>query len=138
MYNFKSFYNFIGNGAGNGWRCHEMPLHIIRLEFRAVHAIVPKLLIKLVDGGLIMPMQTAKGEEYRLQTVESQSWYDMYRQQESELKSNPQRLEVFRSQEIQQFVRKQVAHARITQGTVAEPRMINLEFGWFSNSCFNC
>ena len=94
-----------------------------------LRAIVPKLLTKLVDDGLIMPMQTVKGEEYRLQTVESQSWYDMYRQQESELKSNPQRLEVFRSQEIQQFVRKQVAQARITQGTVAEPRMINLEFG---------
>jgi hypothetical protein len=94
-----------------------------------LRASVPKLLTKLVDNGLIMPMQTAKGEEYRLQTIESQSWYDMYRQQESELKSNPQRLEVFRSQEIQQYVRKQVAQARITQGTVAEPRMINLEFG---------
>jgi hypothetical protein len=94
-----------------------------------LRAIVPKLLIKLVDDGLIMPMQTAKGEEYRLQTVESQSWYDEFRQQENDLKNNPQRLEVFRSQEIQQFVRKQVAQARITQGTVAEPRMINLEFG---------
>ncbi|MFT5758585.1 MAG: hypothetical protein ACI9LM_003331 [Alteromonadaceae bacterium] len=94
-----------------------------------LRAMVPKLLSKLVDDGLIMPMQTVKGEEYRLQTVESQSWYDMYRQQESELKSNPQRLEVFRSQEVQQYVRKQVAQARITQGTVAEPRTINLEFG---------
>jgi len=94
-----------------------------------LRAIVPKLLVQLVDDGLVMPMQTSAGEEYRLQTVESQQWYDMYRQQESELKSNPQRLEVFRSQEIQQYVRKQVAQARITQGSVAEPRMINLEFG---------
>lgn len=94
-----------------------------------LRAKVPKLLIQLVDDGLIMPMQTNAGEEYRLQTVESQQWYDMYRQQESELKSNPQRLEVFRSQEIQQYVRKQVAQARITQGNVAEPRTINLEFG---------
>jgi hypothetical protein len=94
-----------------------------------LRAIVPKLLTRLVDDGLVMPMQTSAGEEYRLQTLESQSWYDMYRQQENELKSNPQRLEVFRSQEIQQYVRKQVAQARITQGTVAEPRTINLEFG---------
>jgi hypothetical protein len=94
-----------------------------------LRAIVPKLLTKLVDAGHIMPMQTSAGEEYRLQTLESQSWYDMYRQQENELKSDPQRLEVFRSQEIQQYVRKQVAQARITQGKVAEPRMINLEFG---------
>jgi len=94
-----------------------------------LRAKVPKLLAQLVDDGLVMPMQTNAGEEYRLQTVESQQWYDMYRQQESELKSNPQRLEVFRSQEIQQYVRKQVAQARIIQGDVAEPRTINLEFG---------
>ena len=94
-----------------------------------LRALVPKLLTQLVDDGLVMPMQTAVGEEYRLQTVESQQWYDMYRQQENELKSNPQKLEYFRSQEIQQFVRKQVAQARITQGDVAEPRPINLEFG---------
>ena len=94
-----------------------------------LRALVPKLLTQLVDDGLVMPMQTAVGEEYRLQTVESQQWYDMYRQQENELKSNPQKLEFFRSQEIQQYVRKQVAQARITQGTVAEPRLINLEFG---------
>lgn len=94
-----------------------------------LRALVPKLLAQLVDDGLVMSMQTSAGEEYRLQTVESQQWYDMYRQQESELRSNPQRLEVFRAQEIQQYVRKQVAQARITQGTVAEPRLINLEFG---------
>jgi hypothetical protein len=94
-----------------------------------LRALVPKLLTQLVDDGLVMPMQTAVGEEYRLQTVESQQWYDMYRQQENELKANPQKLEYFRSQEIQQFVRKQVAQARITQGDVAEPRPINLEFG---------
>ncbi|WP_150138110.1 BREX system P-loop protein BrxC [Candidatus Enterovibrio escicola] len=94
-----------------------------------LRALVPKLLNQLVDDGLVMPMQTSVGEEYRLQTVESQQWYDMYRQQESELKANPQKLEYFRSQEIQQFVRKQVAQARITQGDIAEPRPINLEFG---------
>lgn len=94
-----------------------------------LRAIVPKLLTRLVDDGHVMPMHTSAGEEYRLQTLESQSWYDMYRQQENELKSNPQRLEVFRSQEIQQYVRKQVAQARITQGTVVESRTINLEFG---------
>lgn len=94
-----------------------------------LRALVPKLLNQLVDDGLVMPMQTSVGEEYRLQTVESQQWYDMYRQQENELKANPQKLEYFRSQEIQQFVRKQVAQARITQGDIAEPRPINLEFG---------
>lgn len=101
-------------------------LHEGKHELRA---LVPKLLNQLVDDGLVMPMQTSVGEEYRLQTVESQQWYDMYRQQENELKANPQKLEYFRSQEIQQFVRKQVAQARITQGDIAEPRPINLEFG---------
>jgi hypothetical protein len=93
-----------------------------------LRAKVPKMLSQLVIDGLVMPMQTTAGEEYRLQTVESQQWYDMYRQQVNEFKNNVVQLEVFRSKEIQLFVRKQIAQARITQGVVAEPRHINLEF----------
>ena len=41
---------------------------------------------------------------------------------------NPQTLESFRAKEIQSFIRKQVAQARITQGEVAEPRPITVYF----------
>ena len=107
----------------------DLLLENLKAGKHELRALVPKLLTKLVGDGLVMPMQTAAGEEYRLQTIESQSWYDMYRQQKNELKTNTQKLQFFRSQEIQQYVRKQVALARITQGKVAEPRTINLEFG---------
>ncbi|WML91012.1 BREX system P-loop protein BrxC [Thiothrix lacustris] len=89
---------------------------------------IPALLKQLEDDRLVLSMQTRVGEEYRLQTAESQLWYDMYRQQMNDLRANPQRLEAFRAQEIQSYIRKHVTQARITQGKVAEARTIHLVF----------
>lgn len=94
-----------------------------------LRALVPKMLSQLEADGLVMSMQTSSGEEYRLQTIESQQWYDMFRQQEAELRSNPTKLETYRSNEIQGFIKKQAAMVRLTQGTVAEARQLYLEFG---------
>jgi hypothetical protein len=84
---------------------------------------IPVQLDELEQSGQIMSMQTAAGKEYRLQTAESGLWYDMFRQQEAELRGNPQRIETFRAQMVQQFVRQQVAQARLLQGesTVMRP-----------------
>lgn len=90
--------------------------------------IVPKMLLVLEDEHLIMSMDTSQGQEYRLQTIESQTWYDEFRRQESDLVGNPQTLELHRSKEIQTYIRKQIAQARITQGSIAEARVINAIF----------
>jgi hypothetical protein len=96
----------------------------------ALRSRIPALLKQLEEDRLVLSMQTHAGEEYRLQTAESQQWYDMYRQQMNELRANPQRLDAFRAQEIQNHVRKHVTQARITQGrNVAEARVVNLVFG---------
>lgn len=94
-----------------------------------LRVLVPKMLNQLEADGLVMSMQTGSGEEYRLQTIESQQWYDMFRQQEAELRSNPTKLETYRNNEIQGFIKKQAAMVRLTQGSVAEARQLYLEFG---------
>lgn len=93
-----------------------------------LRAQMPKLLKQLEKDGLVMSMQTLQGEEYRLQTIESQQWYDMFRQQENELRSNPTKLESFRAFEIQSFVKKQAQQVRLTQGVVAEARTLYVSF----------
>ncbi len=90
--------------------------------------LVPKMLQQLEDEHLIMARETDKGREFSLQTVESQAWYDEFRRQENDLMGNPQTLEAYRTKEIQRYITKQVAQARITQGEVAEPRVINVSF----------
>ena len=89
---------------------------------------IPALMQKLVEAGDLLPMNTSAGVEYRLQTVESQHWHDTFRQQQTDLRGNPQRLETFRSHEIQNYIRKQMAQARINQGVTAEGRTIQLCF----------
>ena len=93
-----------------------------------LRALVPKMLAVLEDEHLIMARDSENGREFSLQTVESQAWYDEFRRQENDLMGNPQTLESFRAKEIQSFIRKQVAQARITQGEVAEPRPIAVYF----------
>ena len=90
--------------------------------------LAPKMLQILEDEHLIMSRETEQGREYSLQTVESQAWYDEFRRQESDMMGNPQTLENYRSKEIQNYIRNQVALARITQGEVAEPRPVNVFF----------
>ncbi|MEZ8025431.1 BREX system P-loop protein BrxC [Vibrio sp. 1F255] len=90
--------------------------------------LVPKMLKVLEDEHEIMARDIEQGRVYSLQTVESQAWYDEFKRQENDLLGNPQTLEAFRSKEIQSYIRKQVAQARITQGDVAEPRPVTVYF----------
>ncbi len=93
-----------------------------------LRAKIPALLEQLVETGDLLIMNTSAGVEYRLQTVESQQWHDTFRQQQTDLRGNPTRLEAFRNQEIQSYIRKQLAQARINQGETAEGRTLNLCF----------
>ena len=82
----------------------------------------------LEKASLIMAVQSASGVEYRLQTAESQAWYDMYRQQQAELRADPARLDGLRNQLVHTIVRKLVSQVRLTQGQVAEGRTLNVAF----------
>ena len=106
----------------------DLLLEDLQNDKHKLRPLVPKMLQALEDEHLIMSRETSKGREYSLQTVESQAWYDEFRRQENDLMGNPQTLEAYRSKEIQNYIRKQVAQARITQGEVAEPRVINPSF----------
>lgn len=95
------------------------------------HELRPRVtaaLQALVKGSLIMAVPAAGGVEYRLQTAESQAWYDMYRQQQSELRADPARLDGLRNQLVHNMVRRLVSQVRLTQGAVAEGRTLNVAF----------
>lgn len=85
---------------------------------------VPKLLQELADDGLVMPMQTSTGTEYRLQTQESAQWYDTLRQEEADLRGNLQRVENIRVDLLHKELRRQIAQVRLTQGKCNEPRQV--------------
>lgn len=85
---------------------------------------VPRLLDSMASEGLVMPMQTAVGTEYRLQTQESSQWYDTLRQEEADLRGNPQRIENIRVDLLHKELRQQIALVRLTQGESKEPRSI--------------
>ena len=90
----------------------------------SIRTSVPKLLQALADDGLVMPMQTSIGTEYRLQTQESAQWYDTLRQEEAELRGNMQRIENIRVDLLHKELRRQVAQVRLTQGKCNEPRQV--------------
>mgnify|MGYP003629453563 CR=1 FL=1 len=85
---------------------------------------VPALLQDLADEGLVMPMETSIGTEYRLQTQESAQWYDTLRQEEADLRGNMQRVENIRVDMLHKELRGQVAKVRLTQGKCNEPRQV--------------
>lgn len=85
---------------------------------------VPSLLQALADDGLVMPMQTGTGTEYRLQTQESAQWYDTLRQEEADLRGNLQRVENIRVDMLHKELRGQVAKVRLTQGKSNEQRQV--------------
>jgi hypothetical protein len=89
---------------------------------------VPKLLQALADDGLLMPMETQVGTEYRLQTQESAQWYDTLRQEEADLRGNPQRIENIRVDLLHKELRQQIAQVRLTQGNCKEPRTVQACF----------
>lgn len=95
----------------------------------SIRTKVPKLLKELSDDGLLMPMETSVGTEYRLQTQESAQWYDTLRQEEADLRGNMQRVDNIRVDMLHKELRRQVAQVRLTQGKCNEPRQVN--------SCFD-
>ncbi|HIF9321477.1 TPA: BREX system P-loop protein BrxC [Photobacterium damselae] len=90
--------------------------------------LVPKMLQVLEEQHLIMSRETKQGCEYSLQTVESQAWYDEFKRQVNDLKSNPQSIDSARSKEIRAYITGQVKQARITQGDMAESRPVAVYF----------
>lgn len=106
----------------------DLLLEDLNNDKHKLRPLVPKLLQALEAEHLIMSRDTENGREFSLQTIESQAWYDELRRQENDLLGNPQTLEAYRTKEIQNYIRKQVAQARIAQGAVAEPRPIAVYF----------
>ncbi|WP_027853089.1 BREX system P-loop protein BrxC [Marinobacterium litorale] len=94
----------------------------------AIRNRVPKLLQALADEGLVMPMETSVGTEYRLQTQESAQWYDTLRQEEADLRGNQQRIENIRVDLLHKELRQQIAQVRLTQGNCKEPRTVHACF----------
>lgn len=90
----------------------------------SIRTSVPKLLQALADEGLVMPMQTSIGTEFRLQTQESAQWYDTLRQEEADMRGNMQRIENIRVDLLHKELRRQVAQVRLTQGKCNEPRQV--------------
>lgn len=90
----------------------------------SIRTNVPKQLQALADDGLVMPMQTSVGTEYRLQTQESAQWYDTLRQEEADLRGNTQRIENIRVDLLHKELRRQVAQVRLIQGKCNEPRQV--------------
>lgn len=93
-----------------------------------VRSQVPGWLAGLEKDGLLMSMQTDRGLEYRLQTAESAQWYDEFNQQKSLFRGNPQRIESFKQQLIQQYIRKSLGETRLLQGASNEARPIQACF----------
>lgn len=89
-----------------------------------IRSLVPSLLQELTDEGLVMAMNTGVGTEYRLQTQESAQWYDTFRQEEADLRGNPQRIENIRVDLLHKTLRQQIGQVRLTQGQINEPRSI--------------
>lgn len=94
----------------------------------AIRNRVPKLLQALAEDGLVMPMETSVGTEYRLQTQESAQWYDTLRQEEADLRGNQQRIENIRVDLLHKELRQQIAQVRLTQGNCKEPRTVHACF----------
>ncbi|MDY7579305.1 BREX system P-loop protein BrxC [Herbaspirillum sp. RTI4] len=93
-----------------------------------VRSELPGWLAALQTDGLLMSMLTHRGLEYRLQTAESSQWYDEFNKQKNDYRGNPQRIEGYKQQLIQQHVRKAVSDARLLQGISNVSRSINCCF----------
>ena len=102
----------------------DLLLEDLEGDNHSLRSRVPTQLKALEKQRLVLSIQTNLGEEYRLQTAESQQWYEMYSQQMTDLQANPQHLEGFRAKEIQNYVRSLVSKTRTTQGIVNESRTV--------------
>ncbi|WP_119395059.1 BREX system P-loop protein BrxC [Salinibius halmophilus] len=98
-------------------------------EKNSMRRDVPELLDSLAKQGLLMSIQNAQGQlEYRLQTAESQQWYDQYINERNQLTGNPGRIENLRLDMLQQYVRRLIGNTRLTQGDSMVPRPLHACF----------
>jgi len=85
---------------------------------------VPLALQKLVDEGIILK----DGEEYNLQTKESQEWDKEFRNRQTQLSSNESVVHQKRDALLQAALQKEINTVRLKQGVSNEPRDLVLHF----------
>jgi hypothetical protein len=86
---------------------------------------VPVTLQKLVDEGILLK----DGEEYNLQTKESQEWDKEFRNRQTQLGSNESVIHQKRDALLQAALQKEISTVRLKQGASNEPRELVLHFG---------
>ena len=85
---------------------------------------VPLVLQKLVDEGIILK----DGEEYNLQTKESQEWDKEFRNRQTQTGSNESVVHQKRDALLQAALQKEINTVRLKQGVSNEPRELVLHF----------
>jgi hypothetical protein len=85
---------------------------------------VPLVLQKLVDEGIILK----DGEEYNLQTKESQEWDKEFRNRQTQIGSNESVVHQKRDALLQAALQKEINTVRLKQGASNEPRELVLHF----------
>lgn len=85
---------------------------------------VPLALQKLVDEGILLK----DGEEYNLQTKESQEWDKEFRNRQTQLGSNESVVHQKRDALLQAALQKEINTVRLKQGASNEPRELVLHF----------
>jgi hypothetical protein len=85
---------------------------------------VPVTLQRLVDEGILLK----DGEEYNLQTKESQEWDKEFRNRQTQIGSNESVVHQKRDALLQAALQKEITTVRLKQGASNEPREITLHF----------
>ena len=85
---------------------------------------VPLVLQKLVDEGIILK----DGEEYNLQTKDSQEWDTEFRHRQTHIGSNESVVHQKRDALLQAALQKEINTVRLKQGASNEPRELVLHF----------
>ena len=85
---------------------------------------VPLVLQKLVEEGIILK----DGEEYNLQTKESQEWDKEFRNRQTQIGSNESVVHQKRDALLQAALQKEINTVRLKQGASNEPRELVLHF----------
>ncbi|MFC3034464.1 BREX system P-loop protein BrxC [Pseudoalteromonas fenneropenaei] len=106
----------------------DLLLEDLTKDKHELRAKVPKMLAILEDEHLVMSRDTVQGNQFSLQTVESQAWYDEYRRQESDLRGNFQGLEILRAKEIQNYISRQTQQVSVLQGESKVSRQLKTFF----------
>ena len=86
---------------------------------------IPDLLDGLVQGGELMQVDS----EYRLQTRESSAWDAAYREKQSRIFNDAQRMAGLRSDILRKECGKQLKDVKLLHGKSKVPRKIEIHFG---------